>query len=545
MLETLSKGFRAARERLTGVAELSEENIESALRDVRMALLEADVALPVVRQFLGRVKEKALGQSVQLRAKAEVPTGDKLGEKALKSVEVTPEYHFIRICQEELTALMGSAEGGPTEINWAKKGPTVFMLVGLQGSGKTTTAGKLARWLQKIHKRKPMLVAADIYRPAAVQQLQVLGEKLGITVFTAPGKSPPEICDEAYRLAYTKGYEVVILDTAGRLAIDEPLMAELEQIRSRVKPQETFLVVDAMIGQDAVNTAKSFHERIGTTGFVLTKLDGDARGGAALSIREVTGQPVRFLGMGESLEKLEEFRPEGLASRILGMGDIVGLMKDFEQVVDAQKAEQDAMRMLKGKFDMQDFLEQISVIQQLGSLKDILQKMPMFGLQIPEGANIDDGELIKIKAMISSMTLDERRVPERFIETSWEQVVQGGQVKGRRRVAHYCESRIRRVARGSGRKEAEVMELLHKFALMRQMMLTMGAQAGLLGKIPGLRTLSKIKQFAGMDLGAIMNAAGMPSQDVRHSAPRANIDKSREKRKRKLQKDARKKNKKK
>ena len=547
MLETLSKGFRAARERLTGVAELTEDNIESALRDVRMALLEADVALPVVRQFLARVKEKAIGQSVQLRAKAEVPTGTegKAGEKALKSLEVSPEYHFIRIGQEELTALMGNAEGGPTEIGWAKKGPTVFMMVGLQGSGKTTTSGKLARWLQKIHKRKPLLVSADTYRPAAVQQLQVLGEQLGITVFTIPGKSPPEICDEAYRFAYTKGYEAVILDTAGRLAIDEPLMRELEDIRGRVKPHEVFLVVDAMIGQDAVNTAKTFHERIHTTGFVLTKLDGDARGGAALSIREVTGQPVRFLGMGESLEKLEEFRPEGLASRILGMGDIVGLMKDFEQVVDAQKAEQDAMRMLKGKFDMQDFLDQISVIQQLGSLKDILQKMPMFGLQIPEGANIDDGELIKIKAMISSMTLDERRVPERFIETSWEQVVQGGQVKGRRRVAHYCESRIRRVARGSGRKEAEVMELLHKFALMRQMMLTMGAQAGLLGKIPGLRTISKIKQFAGMDLGAIMNAAGMPQAEARHSAPRANIDKVRDKRKRKMQKDARKKNKKK
>ena len=253
MLETLSKGFRAARERLTGVAELTEDNIESALRDVRMALLEADVALPVVRQFLARVKEKAIGQSVQLRAKAQVPAADaKPGEKALKSVEVSPEYHFIRICQEELTALMGNPDGGPTEMNWAKKGPTVFMLVGLQGSGKTTTAGKLARWLQKIHKRKPLLVAADIYRPAAVQQLQVLGEKLGITVFTQPGKSPPEICDEAYRLAHTKGYEVVILDTAGRLAIDEPLMAELEQIRSRVKPHETFLVVDEVLLADTV-----------------------------------------------------------------------------------------------------------------------------------------------------------------------------------------------------------------------------------------------------------------------------------------------------
>jgi signal recognition particle subunit SRP54 len=545
MLETLSKGFRAARERLTGVAELTEDNIESALRDVRMSLLEADVALPVVRQFMQRVKDKALGQVVALRAKAQVPSDGKPGEKSLKAMEVSPEYHFIRICQEELTALMGNAEGGPTEINWAKKGPTVFMMVGLQGSGKTTTTGKLARWLQKIHKRKPLLVAADIYRPAAIKQLQVLGEQLGITVYTSPDKKPPDIAEEAYKFAYSKGYDVVLIDTAGRLAIDELLMKELEEIKSRVKPHEVFLVVDAMIGQDAVNTAKAFHERITTSGFILTKLDGDARGGAALTIKEVTSQPIRFLGVGEGMDKLEEFRPEGLASRILGMGDIVGLMKDFEQVVDTQKAEQDAMRMLKGKFDMQDFLEQISVIQQMGSLKDILQKMPLFGMQIPEGANIDDKELIKIKAMISSMTLHERRYPERFIETSWEQVISGGQVKGRRRVAHYHEPRIRRVARGSGRKEAEVMELLHKFALMRQMMLTMGAQAGLLGKIPGLRTISKIKQFAGMDLGAIMNAAGMQQTEMRHSAPRANVDKRREKAKRKVAKEARKRNKKK
>ncbi|MFO0575037.1 MAG: signal recognition particle receptor subunit alpha [Polyangia bacterium] len=546
MLETLSKGFRLARERLTGQAELTEDNIEAALRDVRMSLLEADVALPVVRSFLTRVKEKALGQVVQLRAKASVPTeAGKPGDKMLQKMEVSPEYHFIKICQEELTALMGNPDGGPTEIGWAKKGPTVFMMVGLQGSGKTTTTGKLGRWLQKIHKRKPLLVAADVYRPAAVQQLQVIGDQLGITVFTLPGKSPPEICEEAYKYAYTRGHEVVLLDTAGRLAIDETLMRELEEIKSRTKPHEVLLVVDAMIGQDAVNTARAFHERIHTTGFILTKLDGDARGGAALTIKEVTGQPIRFLGVGESLDKLEEFRPEGLASRILGMGDIVGLMKDFEQVVDKEKAEQDAMRMLKGKFDMQDFLEQISVIQQMGSLKDILAKMPLFGAQIPEGANIDDSELVKIKAMISSMTMDERRQPELFIETSWEQVIQGGQVRGRRRVANYVETRVRRVARGSGRKEAEVMELLHKFALMRQMMLTMGAQAGLLGKIPGLRTISKIKQFAGMDLGAIMNAAGMPKMDMRHAAPRPNVDKRREKMKRKASKEARKRNKKK
>ena len=551
MLETLSKGFRAARERLTGVAELTEDNIEAALRDVRMSLLEADVAFSVTKAFLSRVKEKALGQQVQLRAKAQVDDG-KPGDKVLKQLEVSPEYHFVKICQEELVALMGPVD---TEIHWAKKGPTAIMMVGLQGSGKTTTVGKIARWLEKTHKKRTLLCAADIYRPAAVHQLQVLGERLGMPVFTLPGKQPPEICEEAYRQAHLKGYDVVLLDTAGRLAIDEPLMKELEQIKARVKPQEIFLVCDSMIGQDAVNTAKTFHDRIGTTGVILTKLDGDARGGAALSIKEVTGQPIKFLGMGENLDKLEEFRPEGLASRILGMGDILGLMKDFEQVVDAQKAEQDAMRMLKGKFDMQDFLNQIGVIQQMGSLRDLVEKMPFFGGALPEGANIDDNELVKIKAMINSMTLEERRTPELFIETSWEQVVSGGQIKGRRKVANYVQKRVVRVARGSGRKDQEVMELLHKFALMRKMMLSMGQQAGLMGKIPGLRNLAKMKAMAGMDINALMGAAGMaPGGGMApglaagagaHSAPRPNVDKAREKAKRKAAKEARKVNKKK
>ncbi len=547
MLETLSKGFRAARERLTGVAELTEDNIEAALRDVRMSLLEADVAFSVTKAFLSRVKEKALGLKVQLRAKAELPDEGKPGDKIVKSLDVPPEYHFINICQEELTALMGPVD---TEIHWAKKGPTVIMMVGLQGSGKTTTVGKLARWLEKTHKKRPLLVAADIYRPAAVQQLQVIGERLGMPVFTVAGKSPPEICDEAYKLAYAKGNDVVLLDTAGRLAIDEPLMQELDRIKALVKPHEIFLVCDSMIGQDAVNTAKTFHDRIQTTGVILTKLDGDARGGAALSIKEVTGQPIKFLGMGESLDKLEEFRPEGLASRILGMGDIVSLMKDFEQVVDAEKAEQDAMRMLKGKFDMQDFLAQIGIIQQMGSLKDLIEKMPFLGGALPEGVNIDDRELVRIKAMINSMTVAERKNPDLFIETSWEQVISGGQIKGRRRVANYQQSRVRRIAKGSGRKETDIMELLHKFAMMRQMMQSMGQQVGLMGKIPGLKNLAKMKQMAGMDSGSLMGAAGMPQggiqpQQVKHSAPKPNIDKAREKRKRKASKDARKGNKKK
>jgi len=533
MLETISRGFKNAKARLTGVAELSEDNIEEALRDVRMSLLEADVEFNVVKGFLERVKQKALGQEVKLRAKA--------GDRALSA---SPDQHFIKICQEELVDLMGPVE---TDLKWAKKGPTGIMMVGLQGSGKTTTVGKLARWLEK-NKRRPMLVAADIYRPAAVEQLKILGEQLGMPVFHLEGASPPDICEAAVRRAYETNRDVVIFDTAGRLAIDEPLMAELDEIKKRVHPQEIFFVIDAMIGQDAVTTARAFNERIDFSGVILTKLDGDARGGAALSIKEVTGKPIKFLGMGESLDKLEEFRPEGLASRILGMGDIVGLMKDFEGVVDAEKAEEDAVRMLKGKFDMQDFLDQIRMIQKMGSLKDLFAKMPFFPGGLPEGVNLDDSELVKIESLISSMTTQERRTPEVFVVTSWETITSGqGQTK-KRRGSDYDDRRVKRIARGSGRKEQDVKELLNKFAMMRQMMLQMGAQSGLLGKIPGFRQISQMrnmtKQMSGIDLSQIMNAAGMPDGERKFSVPKANVDRNKEKRKRKDARKARKKNRK-
>src|SRR6478735_4809388 len=383
MLETLSRGFRNAKARLTGVTELTPDNIEDALRDVRLSLLEADVEFKVVKTFLERVKEKALGETVKLRAKA--------GDRALQA---TPEQHFIRICQEELVDLMGPID---TDIDWAKKGPTSIMMVGLQGSGKTTTVGKLARWLER-NKRRPMLVAADIYRPAAVEQLKVLGGQLGMPVFSMENTAPPEICEAAVKRAYETNRDVVLFDTAGRLAIDEPLMAELDEIKQRTKPNEVFFVIDAMIGQDAVKTAKTFNHRVGVTGVILTKLDGDARGGAALSIKEVTGKPIKFLGMGESLDKLEEFRPEGLAGRILGFGDIVGLMKDFEGVVDEEKAEADAKKLLSGNFTMKDFVDQIQMVRKMGPLKDLLEKFPLFG-EMTEQLNPDDKELSKIEAM--------------------------------------------------------------------------------------------------------------------------------------------------
>jgi signal recognition particle subunit SRP54 len=495
MLETISRGFRAAKQRLSGVAELTDDVIDEALRDVRMSLLEADVDFKVTKNFLERVKESARGEEVKLRARS----------KEYGVVQITPEQAFIKICQDELTAMMGPVD---TELRWAKKGPTGVMMVGLQGSGKTTTVGKLARFIEKKYKKKPLLVAADVYRPAAIEQLKVLGKQLNMPVFSEAGKTPPEICEHAMQFAREKGRDVVIFDTAGRLAIDEPLMQELADIDKRTQPANIYLVVDAMIGQDAVQTANAFHDRLNIDGVILTKLDGDARGGAALSVKEVTGKPIKFLGMGESLDKLEEFRPEGLASRILGMGDIVGLVKDFEGVVDAEKAEEDAVRMLKGKFDMQDFLTQIGVIQKMGSLKDIFEKMPFFGGALPEGVNLDDRELKKIEAMISSMTAEERRKPEKFVVTSWEEITSQQGKKTKRKSADYDPRRVRRVALGSGRKESEVKELLHKFATMRQMMVQLGASTGLLGKIPGFKQFAQMKKLAGMDLGSVFGGEG-------------------------------------
>lgn len=497
MFETLAKGFRSAKQRLSGVAELSDDVIDDALRDVRMSLLEADVEFRVTKRFLERVKEQARGERIRLKAKSK--------EYGVKTI--TPEQAFVKICQDELSAMMGPVD---TELNWAKKGPTGIMMVGLQGSGKTTTTGKLAYYLEKEFRKKPLLVAADIYRPAAVDQLQTLGEQLGMPVFTIPGKDPVEICSKANDFAMDNDRDVILFDTAGRLSIDETLMQELEDIDKRAQPANIFLVLDSMTGQDAVNTAATFNKRLNLDGVILTKLDGDARGGAAISVKEVTGKPIKYLGMGESLDKLEEFRPEGLASRILGMGDIVGLVKDFEQVVDAEKAEEDAVRMLKGKFDMQDFLDQIGMIQKMGSLKDIFDKLPFFPGGLPDGVNLDDRELVRIEAMISSMTKQERSNPSVFVKTSWEEITAQTGKKSKRRRADYDPGRVRRIAKGSGRKESEVKELLQKFAAMRQMMVQLGASTGLMGKIPGLKQFSQMKKLAGMDLSSLMGGGGMP-----------------------------------
>ena len=525
MFDTLTKGFRAARDLLQGETELTEKNIDQALKDVRLSLLEADVEFKVTKSFLSRVREKALGETVKLRARA-----------SGKKVKVSPGEHFVKICQEELVNLMGPVD---TSLSFAKKGVTAIMMVGLQGSGKTTTTGKLARFLEKQRKR-PLLVAADVYRPAAIEQLKVLGERLNLPVYSEDSGDPPGICERAMHVAHEGGQDVVLFDTAGRLAIDEPLMQELEEIKLRTRTANIFLVCDAMIGQDSVNTAREFHNRLDLDGVILTKLDGDARGGAALSIKASTGAPIKFLGMGESLDKLEEFRPEGLASRILGMGDVMGLMKDFEEVVDAEQAEEDAMRMLRGKFDMHDFLEQIKTIQKMGSLADLFDKLPFFPNGLPDGIKLDDRELVKIEAMIKSMTKQERSAPEVFIVE--EEATDKSGKKMRKDAFH--QGRINRVARGSGRNPEEVMELINKFAAMKQMMLQMGASSGLLGKIPGLKQLNQMKQMAGVDMDQLMEMTGMkPPEEPRHKIrpPKPKVSKAKRKSKRKQQRKSRKK----
>jgi len=515
MLDVLTEGFKQAKQKLTGKALLSEENISNALADVRRSLLEADVEYTVAKTFLNNVKEKALGRSVQLKA----GTGG-------ARMAVSPADHFVQICHEELLSLMGPVN---TELEYATNRPTTIMMVGLQGSGKTTTTGKLTKFLKEQKKRKPLLVAADIYRPAAVQQLKILGERVGVPTFHIEGASPVTICKGALAKALELGCDTILFDTAGRLTIDAELMQELVDIRTATKPDNILLVCDAMMGQDAVTTAKAFDEALDLSGVVMTKLDGDARGGAALSVKEVTGKPIKFLGMGEALDRIEEFRPEGLASRILGMGDVVGLMQDFGKVVEDDQEEK-ALRMLQGQFSMKDFYEQIKMIQKMGPLKDIIAKLPMQDM-IPKGVVVDDKELVKLKAMIDSMTETERLNPS---------LIQA--------------SRVRRIARGSGRPPREVDDLLKKFKAMRGMMGNMGKSLGMMGKIPGLNSLAQLNQMKKMAQN--MGAGGMPGMGGMGGmpglgglmgggaglAPKRPVDKDKLKDKRKAAKQQRKKN---
>jgi len=501
MFDTLSRGFRNARLKLQGKTELSEESVADALRDVRVSLLEADVSLDVAKDFLDRVRQRALGTVVTLKSKA-------------APFQVTPADHFIKACYDELEAIMG-----PTDASLDLEGkPALIMMVGLQGSGKTTTAGKLARRLVAQGKT-PMLVAADIYRPAAIDQLTTLGRKLNVPVFSIKGMNPVQLCATAVTQARNVGRDVVIFDTAGRLALDETLMAELEQIKEKTQPKNILFVCDAMIGQDAVRTAAEFDRRLAFTGFVLTKLDGDARGGAALSIKAVTGKPVKFLGMGEALDKLEDFRPAGLASRILGFGDVVGLMSDFEKVIDKEKAEKDAEKMLQGNFTYDDFSGQLKMIKSMGSLKDVMGKLPFMDevmSQVPEEA-LDDYELVKVEAMIQSMTNQERRNPD---------VID--------------DSRMKRIARGAGRPLQDVKDLHERFKMTRAMMKEVGAMTGLLGG-GGLNPRALQQRMAQYAQQSGMQLPGMPGGAPQRAIPMNAADLAARRKKAKDAKKARKK----
>jgi signal recognition particle subunit SRP54 len=524
VFEALTRGFREAQNRLSGLTELSPKNVELALNEVRLSLLEADVELGVVKGFLERVETKAVGQTV--------PTRIRHGGETHR---VSAGDQFVAICHDELVAMM-SYEGEPLEL--AGSGPTGVMMVGLQGSGKTTTAAKLARYLVKLGK-KPLLVAADMQRPAAVEQLQVLGRQIDVPVFNLPGETPLAICRAAPEEAARLGRDLVVYDTAGRLAIDEPLMQELSAIKNAVLPENILLVVDAMIGQDAVRTAKSFNERLGISGVVLTKLDGDARGGAALSVKQVTGAPIVFVGMGETTDKLEPFRAEGMASRVLGMGDVVGLMQDFEAVVDQKKAEDDARRMMSGKFSLDDFLNQVRMLQKMGSLSDLVEKIPGLGGMVPPGAaaNLDDRELVRIEAMIQSMTLAERDDPNALVREP---------------------GRVKRISRGSGQPAEAVSELVQKFLFMRQMMGGFGQDLGLLGNIPGLKNLAMAKNlkkamqgggfpgmgFPGMGFPGMGMPGGAPASEPMRMRVLSKAEKNARKNQRKRERDARKKGKK-
>ena len=500
MLETLTQGFTAARERLSGVREFTDENTDEALRDVRMSLLEADVDFEVVKGFLARVKQRVLGEKV----------GTRVRDSSGQLIRITPGQHFVKACEEELTELMGPVD--PT-LATGPGGVISVMLVGLQGVGKTTVAAKLARFLQR-EKRRPLLVAADVYRPAAVLQLQLLGQQIGAPVHAgAEGEKPAAICGAAAERAAREGLDAIVYDTAGRLAINEELMAELEEITAASSPANTILVCDALMGRDAVNVAKAFSERLDLDGLVLTKLDGDARGGAALAVKEVTGVPIKFIGTGEALDRLEAFRPEGLASRILGMGDVVGLVRDFEDVADEKEAEADAARLLKGQFGLDDLLKQLKLIQKMGPLREVFAKMPMFGSFADQA---DEGELVKVESLIHSMTPGERKNPETI-----------------------DKSRASRIARGSGRRSKEVRELVARFGQMREVMASLGSPGGLLSRIPGVGKLAGAGVPGGMDPAALLGGMGPAAAPTGRGCTRK---RTRQKGKRKQAQKARRKN---
>jgi signal recognition particle subunit SRP54 len=437
MFEALTQRLEAIFDRLRGAGRLTEENIQEALREVRVALLEADVNFKVVRSFVERVREKAVGHEV------------------LQSL--TPGQQVVKIVHGELVELLG---GAAHRLTMAPRPPTVIMVLGLQGSGKTTSVAKLGRHFQREGFR-PLLVAADVYRPAAIEQLRVLGRELGLPVHGAEGQKPVDIARQAVEEAAQQGWNPVLLDTAGRLHIDEAMVEELKVLRREVKPHHVLLVVDAMTGQDAVTMAQRFNQDVGYDGIILTKLDGDARGGAALSIRTVTGKPIVFCGIGERTDALEPFHPDRMASRILGMGDVLSLVEKAQATVDASKAEELAQKIREDSFTLEDFAEQLRQLRKMGPLDQILDMVPFFkGAKLgrPE-VDAESQDLKRFEAIIGSMTPGERKTP--------------AIINGERRA---------RIARGSGTSVQDVNRLLKQYAQLRKMMKDMKGMGGRLGR---------------------------------------------------------------
>lgn len=443
MLDNLTSRFSNVFKNIRGQATLTEDNIKAALREVRLALLEADVALPIVKDFVNNVKEKALGKEI--------------------SDSLTPDQAFIGVVNEALVDLMGKEN---SSLNLSAAPPAVVLMAGLQGAGKTTTVGKLSRLLKTEQKKKILVVSADVYRPAAIEQLKLLAEQVGVDFFPSDtAQQPVEIARAAVAHAKKHFYDVLMVDTAGRLAIDEAMMNEIKAIHAAINPVETLFVVDAMLGQDAVNTAQAFNEALPLTGVILTKMDGDSRGGAALSVRQTTGKPIKFIGIGEKVTGLEPFHPDRIASRILGMGDVLTLIEDVQKGIDEEVAAKMAKKLHKGKgFDLNDFKEQIQQMRNMGGLENIMSKMPgeigQLSKQIPEGSA--EKAMGHVEAIINSMTAKERANP-----------------------ALIKASRKRRIAAGSGTSVQEVNKMLKQFEQSQQMM----------------------KMFSGKGMGKLMNMA--------------------------------------
>ncbi|MBQ4854117.1 signal recognition particle protein [Rhodanobacter sp. B2A1Ga4] len=444
MFESLSQRLSITVNRLRGRGRLTEENIREALREVRIALLEADVALPVVQALIQRIKVRAVGQDV------------------IKSL--SPGQALVKVVSDELTVVMGTAN---TELNLAQQPPAVVLMAGLQGAGKTTTVAKLARLLAERKKKKVMVVSCDVYRPAAIEQLRTLAEQVGVKFFpSAAGQDPVQIAKDAIAAARREVVDVLIVDTAGRLHVDEAMMAEIKALHAAITPIETLFVVDSMTGQDAANTAKAFNEALPLTGVILTKTDGDARGGAALSVRYVTGKPIKFLGAGEKSDALEPFHPDRLAQRILGMGDVLSLVEEVERKVDQDKAQKLAQKVMKGKrFDLNDMKDQLEQMGNMGGLAGLMDKLPGVS-SLPDSvkSKVNDGEMNRMIAIICSMTKKERRHPD---------LLNG--------------SRRARVARGSGTQPADVNRLLKQYMQMEKMMskLSKGGTKGLMRQMRG------------------------------------------------------------